>query len=36
MKQLKADGTLKAYICEGRIISVEEAERLRAEDEQGK
>ncbi len=36
MKQLKADGTLKAYICEGRTISVEEAERLRAEDEQGK
>ena len=36
MKQLKADGTLKAYICEGSTVSVEEAERIRAEAEQGK
>ena len=36
MKQLKADGTLKAYICNGQTVSVEEAERIRAEAEQGK
>lgn len=36
MKQLKADGTLKAYICEGQTVSIEEAERIRAEAEQGK
>ena len=36
MKQLKADGTLKAYICEGSTVSIEEAERIRTEAEQGK